>query len=174
MKKVKTIEEQRIEILEDVLKHIDAGRIKAKPLVVLAYDKIRPERGNLKTILKKYSRKKKVCNVCQRGALLFASVWKNNNLNIKHWSDNSEFTQGCLLGTASLYDETDHGKYLNKLFPIHQQQLMETAFEGRYHEYHLSGDYASCIFFYNKYKKPLTRMKAIVNNAIKNGGIFKP
>jgi len=56
--KEKTIEQKRIEILKDVLKHIEAKRIKAENLVMLAYDVPFLETGDLQRILKKYSKKK--------------------------------------------------------------------------------------------------------------------
>lgn len=96
--------------------------------------------------------------MCQRGALLFASVWKDNNLEIKNWTSNSNNPQ-CLLGIATENedDKTSHSRYLDELFPVHQQRLMEHAFEGRFHEYSLTWEErGNCrYYFFENTKNPL-------------------
>jgi len=169
--KEKTIEQKRIEILKDVLKHIEAKRIIANNGRVLRYDDCKLEDGDLQAILKSQNKKKKQCKVCQRGAILFASVWRNNNLSVKWYGSEHPY----LNGIAGERDAT-HLTYLNELFSIEQQMLMERAFEGRFHMAHLSYKQINeCDRnFYYKYKNPIARMKAIVRNAIKNGGVFIP
>ncbi|MES2628278.1 MAG: hypothetical protein V4616_04845, partial [Bacteroidota bacterium] len=72
-------------------------------------------------------------------------------------------------------DSESHEKYINELFSIEQQRLMERAFEGQFHSIMFTREELdACDHFYNRYSDDTERITAIVKNAIKNGGIFIP
>lgn len=169
--------EKQIEILKDVLKHIKAGRIIGDTDNVLAIPANCTFNPDLKKYLKNVSKEKKICKVCQRGALLFASVWKDNNLVIQE----DEYYQNIFNNSFNIINNItgkigfNRIKYLNNLFSVKQQMLMERAFEGNYHGNKLNEEQLSkCDTFYSLYPNSTERIVAIVKNAIKNNGTFKP
>lgn len=164
-------QKERVSILKDTLKHLMAGRI--NPLVNNLM--IFPERVahgcELQTVLKKFSREKKPCKVCQRGGILYSMIWKNNEFR-KSATDSS--LDGSLASSYSLEND-----YLEKLFSRLQLAMMETAFERGFNEYFLeseqTGLHGKCVGFKPKLKKgSRVLFKAILNNAIKNNGEFRP
>lgn len=175
--KTKTIEEKRIEILKDVLKHIKSRRILgSKGKAVLQFDTEEDiSECDLQKVLKSMSRNKYVCKVCVRGGLLYSAVWKNNNLSVE-WKTHNLFSgkTNTLRGIAGSEDD-EHEKYINELFSKEQQKLMERAFERQFHIDNLTvEELDACNEFHDKYPNDTQRITAIVKNAIKNGGIFIP
>ena len=175
-KKLTKKEQKRVEILKDVLKHIKAQRIVAQCQVIIKYNDIVPkEEENVQKILKNMSKKKERCLVCARGALLFSSIWKNNEFykkfEIDGWSGDS------MLGKGTAEDKTEENGYLEKFFDKNQLAMMETAFEGKFNNSILnSKDWESCNDFNRKnyHLDDTERLEAIIKNAISNRGTFIP
>jgi len=103
------------------------------------------------------------CRVCALGSLMLSEVRHTNNL---------KFSQ-----VAGMLDYEYEGHRLNKVFSETQQKLMELAFEGGLGYF----DAYDCVSekvqeriesFYEKYPDDADRLRAILQNVIKNGGKF--
>ncbi len=159
-------QKKRIEIAKDALKHLKAGRIAPWKGAVMVLPQA-PEghyfEVELQPVLKELAKKGRECLVCQRGALLYAHVYKNDNFCLPGINSNSF---GSFVSDTTTRD-TDHTLLL-QFFSEDQLSMMERAFEGE-----ISGKtHPECIAFYKKYESPRNRMKAILNNIIKNNGTF--
>jgi hypothetical protein len=109
------------------------------------------------------------CNCCALGASLLSTVKYKNTLKIEdlygYNEKNSQFT-----------------KMLDSIFTTKQQALIEASFEDGLHlqanltkGFRLSEkDYEKCRDFYKLYNDPEDRLIGIMNNIIKNKGVFKP
>ncbi len=190
----KTKQQRRLEVLKDALKQLRAKKIIANTGSVfnsLNYELDESCDANPDTdaqeIIKKLlkTEKKPICKVCARGALLISTIHKENNFKIDH-----------LFSTEGSFDENyNENQRLLKLFSKEQLCLMENAFEvediGDINYYNPSwnskGDFYGInyehlsdkkallsVSFGKKYKKPNDRLEAILKNAIKNNGLFKP
>ena len=163
-------EKQRILILKDALKYIQIGKFKPNTGIVIdlghkMFQEVRQE-DQFQSVLKKFTRskKQKPCDVCERGALLCALVLRDNKFPISSISG---------IGTAS--EPSENNKRLQEVFEMEQLAMMETAFEGAYNFFLLDFDlHAKCCRFGNKYETYKGKAKAILQNAIKNKGIFTP
>lgn len=163
---------KRMVILKDALKHLHSKKMLAETGAVMCIGAtLRDLRGGwteqyidetqLQDLLIQHQGN---CHVCQRGALLFAYVWRNNK-----FKTNSRL----LLETAGR--ETRDDILLQKFFSLEQLMMMERAFEGRFHELDLSElQKIQCSNFYSKWFNTTDRMGAILENAIRNWGIFHP
>jgi hypothetical protein len=160
-------QEKRIVILKDALSHLKAGRMRAHKGSIIKIDD-----GNFGTGIQKFCGielqqviKSNPCRVCQRGAILFSMVWRMDNYII----DETD------MGVRVSESEATPNKFVEQLFMQKQLAMMEAAFEGDY-GYGLTEDVLhKCFRFYdNHYGAPEDRMEAILKNAIKNKGIFKP
>jgi hypothetical protein len=160
--------EKRIVILKDALKHLRAERIHADGGFVMRVDDTNYtelQSCDLQSLIK--ARK---CTVCQRGALLFAMVYRSDNfiVDLTKTKLGSNGSFGGYHGDDKLIDP-----FLEKLFSVDQLKLMETAFEGSYWHFGL-GSSDSARAFGGRFHNNQDRMEAILKNAIKNKGIFKP
>lgn len=156
--------EKRVQIAKDVLLQIEAKRIKpqagvyiqAKVKNTFAFgkewdDPIINEKEQVQDTLKNAT-----CDACALGSMFICAVDRHDRLRIKNLNTfavsaypkdkNAEIE----LGGSDMYD------YLSKFFSSDQLVAIEDAFEGDYKD--ISSD-----------KK---RLKAIMNNIIKNNGKF--
>lgn len=165
--------EKRIVILKDALKHLKADRIRADIGHVL---KIQGDICDFKgEELQAVLKKQKTCTVCVRGGMLFSMVWRLDKFKLG-------VNTSTLRGTAGEGSQDD--KYLRKIFTINQLMMMERAFEGQYHDRreftyvtgmpYLPNDVADKCKRFCYGRSPHERFEAILKNAIKNKGIFKP
>jgi hypothetical protein len=167
--------EKRIVVLKDALKHIKSGFLRPTRGVVvrignlLTSDQVENLENNenqLKPILKK-ALKEKSCEVCQRGGLLLSLVMRDNSFKV------------CQLESSGLSTEDNNtNTRLQDVFSEKQLAMMETAFEKQYNDRLLGFDlYNKCVRFSEGTGFEFDseeRSIAILKNAIKNGGIFKP
>jgi len=164
------IKAKRMLILKDALKHLHSKRMEAQCGCVINIKRVEevyglfgklPEDTQLQDLLVKHQGD---CYVCQRGALLFSYVWRVNKFK----------TNTTLLG--GIAGSGHHGdSLLQKLFPLKQLMLMETAFEGNFHQKELTEEELNaCRNIFFKYPTSHLRMEAILKNTIRNNGVFKP
>lgn len=169
MKKRLTKAQKRMMILKDALKQIKIGFLKPEKAGICNLPNIKNAKDNAdgQTLLKKLKRNKKNCMVCARGALLLTSVLKFNKL-----------TWGDLIAVDNYEGSFEEGSItdgrLMSFFSAEQLMMMETAFERQHNEYELGKLAYDCWAFYDKYSHPRRRLIAILENAIKNNGIFTP
>ena len=164
-----TKREKRIVILKDALRWINTGVLDMTHGIVASIDipdTAKPE-DQLQPVLQEIFKKKGSCSVCQRGAILLSLVARDNDFRV------------CDLERSGIASEEGaSNNRLEKLFSRKQLAMMETAFE-KDHNREFLGEalFQKCLLFssFKKFKYSETnRAKAILKNAIKNGGIFKP
>jgi hypothetical protein len=198
----KTKKERRIAVLKDAVKQIKLNNIIGSTgdvvkINIRELDPCTPKNSEVeaKPLLTEFFKKKgaKVCNVCARGALLVCTVHKENDFLLSDFEN--------IVGAFDKNSSVDIR--LMKLFSEKQLILMENAFEISNYLSDLENDslitidfdeidvdYTSysinsneglteremekTILFGSKYENDSDRLLAIFNNAIKNGGIFKP
>ena len=183
---MKTIEERRLDVLNDAITQIRANKIIAQPGVVVEIPFEATDRTEAKPVLEEFFKKEQAipCDACARGTLLLCTVHKENNFLLSDFNlIRGPFKHGSVVDNR-----------LAELFSEEQLIMMENAFEvencesreyfdeddypedyyGINHEY-LDEDLArECVEFGLKYSDANERLLAIFENAIANGGEFKP
>lgn len=180
--KRKTKGERRIEILKDALSQIKANKYKVtNGTYVELSPALEQIRRNI-TGLSFYSREdisakeclltskdKKPCKVCAKGAIFLSLIRKENKVMM-----------------SKIYDGDVREESSNKLFGEANLNRMEAAFEKWYYKDNDRVAYGSfsdiytnkrdetIVNFVKKHPKSEDRLIAIIKNAIKNDGIFKP
>lgn len=180
MKTIKklTKPERRIAILKDALAQVKRGYYISTCGSVWDLDGILDKKEeklykgkDLQKVLTLEFLKQNNCEVCQRGALLLSTIRKENSFKVEYIEDLSDVDNG------SFDPESKGDKRLLKLFSAEQIAMMESAFEGCFfnNEIHTNCHKLSkAIEFGELYKEARERQIAILKNAIKNNGIFKP
>lgn len=160
--------QKRMLILKDALAQIKLQFLKPAHMGVCDLKYFDDETGNgAKEILQKFKTENDACYVCARGSLLLAGVMRFNKFSV------DDLTTAEHDGS---YDEdsiTD--TKLKSWFSPKQLMMMETAFENSYNDIELGEDlWIRCADFGLRYRSPKRRLIAILENAIKNKGEFKP
>jgi hypothetical protein len=145
-------EEKRIVILKDALALIKGGSLKIDACTVLSFPGLHQMKystegfqKDLKSFLETFLKEGGKCTVCERGALLVATVLRDNRFLISDVEEGGTFSEGS---------STD--KRLMEIFDANQLALMEC-------ELMASGS--------EENERP--KAIQILENAIKNKGIFK-
>ncbi len=178
--------EKRVAIAKDVLKHLEAKKIKPTSGTY-----VNPDLSN-KTLKNKFSGRmiKDVqlqevysnvnsCKVCALGAMFFCAVKVANNLNIQqHWQTsvstkilNREVENTIYYKDMGYSQSESVFKYMKRFFTKHQLDLIETAFE----RFCLKSNNTNVLKAIEMFKPEVSlhnRMKAIMQNIIKNKGTF--
>lgn len=182
-------EKQRIAVAKDVIAQIKAKRYKPAHKGYVKFldgnfdiiDAAKDTSEDLQTCIPKL----KECAVCARGAIFLSTVKIDNSFSV----DNVNYTWNGVYEV----EEEDIEERLKLIFGD-QQYLIEYAFEG----WDSSGQFANqfqdssghflsntlemlyddlestAVAFHKKYKSPSDRVIAIMENIIKNDGLFKP
>jgi len=160
-KKTETRAEKRVAIAKDVISKLNKKRYEAEQGVYCAAKDIiwpEDEHTEIQTMLKG-----KKCNVCALGSLFVSAIDKYDKLM---------FDDPTFDGINSRNDT-----YLKRFFSGPQLDLMESAFE-RDHMGVDSYDYTptktAAVAFGCRYDFPDARLRAIMNNVIRNDGKFIP
>ena len=145
---------QRIAIVKDVIDQVRAKRFIATCGTYVSFG------ARDLTLGAKLLLEQQACRVCGIGSLFVSKCLKMNNSNIH-------------------YQTGDIHKDLADFFSIRQLELIESAFEVSYFHYGVfyigkEEKTKSAIGFGQKYNNPEDRLVAIMENVVKNCGIFKP
>jgi hypothetical protein len=156
-------DKKRIAIAEDVLLQLKLKKYNVESGIYcdlhnINTDKIAESSSNLQLLIKE---KGNNCNVCAMGALFMSKVNKGDKCTIKQ------------------YENIESDKIVNNLKGIFSEKELRSI------EFAFEGDDIISIFndnvveekhinFYNKYGDTTSRLKAIMNNIIKNKSYFKP
>ncbi len=119
------------------------------------------------------------CKVCALGAMFFCAVKVANNLNIQqHWQTsvstkilNREVENTIYYKDMGYSQSESVFKYMKRFFTKHQLDLIETAFE----RFCLKSNNTNVLKAIEMFKPEVSlhnRMKAIMQNIIKNKGTF--
>ena len=171
----------RLAIAQDALKYLEAGKFILETNVWLESSKKKDvfteEDVQKKRDLRIALRRTPKCRVCALGAIFAATVLKHDALSCANLvvddprGDNGSFEGPNGWGTIVAY--------LEKFFSNDQLILIEMAFEGsqghayRTCRYELDGDLEEmALGFFEEYKSPKNRMIAILQNIIRNRGVF--
>lgn len=183
--------QQAVLLAKDVIEQVKANKYKAKqnyyiklPKSFLTkYSGEEHEDKELQAVLPEI----KTCEVCARGALFLSHVKIMDNFSLGEL--NPSYKNGDTDVDADLTAERVTA------FSPFQQSLIELAFEGNevYNEFVRAFDidadsdmqyeaieYAkksledACLRFYKKYRNSNNRLIAIMENVVKNKGVFKP
>jgi len=177
LKKKKTISERRVEIAKDALAQLLAEKYKATTgtytrlnddFIDEIYDLDFNQEDAKKYLLKLNPN----CEVCAKGAIFLSTIRKENNTTLAQLLKGKEYIE----------------ENAAKIFGKENLDRMEAVFEGWFYytddsedrEYTSIRQYYNTFDkevydFYNKYESSSTdRLKAILENVIKNRGIFKP
>lgn len=166
----KTIEQRRLAVLKDAVAQLKADRYLASIGHVFRLFDLTKLSGNASCEARPILRKNVQCEVCARGALLVSRIRLEN-----------EFKVGDLRSVYGAYNQdgkTD--SYLSYLFDREQLALMENAYEinsvypGINHKVLPFEAASESLSFGFRYRDRKERLLAIFQNAIRNGGIFKP
>lgn len=114
----------------------------------------------LRDSLKDLVNPEKPCQVCARGALLLSSISKFNNYSLE-----KAYAGGL---DSNARDVTA------RIFGKKNSELMENFFENNSVNDETSEEGAKREIFREKYPDETDRLKAILRNAIRNNGTFKP
>ncbi len=172
----KTIKERRIEVLKDALLQVKNKLYKVErrtyvllsPTLQSIQNDITFERSKDLSAQECLLKDKKPCTVCAKGAVFLSLVRKENKVKMSVLDDND------------VREEKS-----NKLFGQKNMDRMEAAFEkyiymdsdGGLSSYSNGGERKKDVVMYNfvkKYPNTKDRLIAILKNAIRHDGIFKP
>lgn len=110
------------------------------------------------------------CRVCALGSIFVSGVRLHNNLKLSALKDSSDKTVSEYVGAY---------KIPKRYFSAKQLALIESAFEretmsgfGMYEGYISTEEFMRAIEFGERYKRPARRLRAIMENVIKNKGKF--
>lgn len=169
---------QRVAVAKDVLKQLAAKFYKAKRGDYFVFSGLKkdintPPKG-LDTLFADLKKGGASCEVCGIGSVFASMTILGNKSNC------SEFSLEQIHDGRSMSDSTMRHK-LNKVFSEKDRVLIEAAFEK---DGELAKDNEGCfeipenldkaVEFGKKYKSDSGRLKAIMNNIIKNKGEFIP
>jgi hypothetical protein len=190
----KTKGERRIAILKDVLQQLKLEKFKATNGTYVSLPKILREKTyeepelDAKTALLNCQGS---CSVCAKGSIFLSQVRKENQVKLEEldW-DMEDASNKATKRVVNLFG----GNNLNRIeaaferWPYITEQYEDEVFinytsdstHTKWNEF--SGYYETInnkrdekiVKFYNRYPDKTDRLKAIVRNAIKNNGIFKP
>lgn len=159
----KTKAQQRVIIAKDVILRISLGKIKPKTRVFCRLPNIfkGEENYDLKSFVLSKTRS---CEACAKGGLFMSFVGINNN-----FTRQGHYLSSCM--------DSDSMKALSTIFSKKQLAMIETAFEkttsfGTSDTSSYEDDKSEA--FGAKYDSPKKRLKAIMQNIVKNKGTFKP
>lgn len=163
---------QRVEIAKDVLEQLDAKYLIAKPGNYVDY-RLTLNSHDDEQEIKEALDKRKSCTACGIGSLFVCTVKKFNKIKFGDLS----------YGTGSSISQDDIHSYMGKYFTSFELYKIEAAFErtGSLHEFmwntpkYRALEKAANYFnnFNGEKLKPNERLKAIMNNIIKNNGVFR-
>ncbi len=164
---VKIVNRKGLELAKDVIAQLRYQKIQS-----CAYLRATPAFENLRNdkptdSAQKHMKVIRECSVCAKGALVVAFVKKFNNVTL----DNLEETAG---------DQYELANLLDGFFTIDELNLIEAVFEGdsSFADSVIDGDdeLESLDYhaFADKIDKPKQRLRLIMENIVKNGGVFKP
>lgn len=168
--------EQRVAIAKDVIKQLDAEFYKAMSGTYFESNiEVPASEVQFQKLLKKAKKEGEVCVVCAIGSCFTSAVSLGDSFKVD--SDNeSPYVDGIYLSAEDMRSEL-----LNKVFSKKQQNLIEQAFEGVDNNWADDADFVDCtvssataIAFGEKYRDVTERLRAIMENIIKNKGTFKP
>lgn len=164
-----TKKEARIRVAKDVLKWLKLGELSLIPGEYLS-DNLNnlPEAGCAKANIEKL----KTCNVCALGAMFLGQIDIFNKIQIEDVFRYDYKKNLCVR------DEVMREK-LKDIFDINQQCLIECAFEiddrsGQDDDTVTEEQIENAKAFGAQYIRPRQRLQAIMENVIKNKGVFKP
>jgi hypothetical protein len=107
------------------------------------------------------------CNVCALGGLFMSCTNFNNNTLL----EDLDFASSEL---GDLIEEVKLSNKLNKIFSVKQLKLIEVYFEGNDGYFYENREYDTVKAFYIKYPSDKKRLQLIMENIVKNDGIFVP
>lgn len=158
----------RLRVLRDAKKQLQLGFYKtdsggvtnATYKLDLGKDEV-----ELQPLLKALRKTNRPCSVCARGSLFLSTVTLDNKCKIGVDSnvDNGSYDDHSIVDTR-----------LKKLFTRTQLIMMEAAYEKQFGEGINPRLREKAITFGYSYHNSTGRLIAIISNAIKNNGIFKP
>jgi len=156
--------QKRVQIAQDVIKSLNAGKLVAEQGVYVARNRPTKMLGTdlfdeeivceLDTVLEKIPK----CNVCALGGLFVEAVKRYDKIKTDEIS-------------AGPWQNELH-YYLKKFFSIDQLKMIEDAFESEGPNIYY-GNHKALVFCHT-IKKPRDRMLKIMNNIVENNGTFKP
>lgn len=159
-------EERAVALAKDVLAIIGAKRVKVD---TGSYIRMADVKGNVKDDAKKVLSRQRDCEVCAKGALLFAKITARNNATLRdiggrQYNKVVEISPGseeCVDAVSDAFDaDTCH--------------RIEAAFEGCFHwaTNDEGGSFKGAVGWQKKYVSPRSRLIAIMKRVIKNNGSF--
>ncbi len=186
---MKVTDQQKLQVAvaKDVLKWIKPSKVRSGYGYV-----VNNKQGSCSILAGKDSKKvakklQKECTVCAKGAMFIALVGMKNFFDFN--LVNYKISVGEFYTDYYRSISLEHDKFIGRLsdvFSRNQLDLIENAFEFTPEDTYEGGDndeekYGTSeqpkLNAYKlgaKYKKDITRLKAIMNNMIKNKGTFKP
>lgn len=167
--------QKRVAIAKDVLEHLDAEKITARSLIyvepIITKEVAEKFGGRSLKRLQVSSVYKEVekCEVCALGAMFFCAVKVANHLTVDKLFDSG--TWGYYPRFRAL--NRDVFWYMKKFFSEEQLTLIEYAFENFYggsKAYATNEEDLASLMYIGR--PPSERMRAIMQNIIKNKGTF--
>lgn len=163
---------RRVAVAKDVLKQLRTKKYIAMTGVYISFDNIKDERdseGDVIDVFEEgvYANKdlqeilpELICTVCAKGAILASRVNLFNE---------------CELDKDIDFDN-EAGEVAEEVFGLKQATLIEAAFEGwdACNADVTREEGIKCKALIAKYPKSLNRMRVIMNNIVRNKGVFKP
>ena len=168
-KKLTAKAKKAIRVCKDVIANLRSRKLQAAQGIYVSQDvsdaitEIDQDEVSLQKVLKKWLKPRRQCQVCALGSLFISKVDRYNKCNVSPWDVLSPYG-------------IEFNKQLSEIFSREQQSMIESAFETEPGEKYWDPECAigKAIEFGAKYKNPTTKLIAIMNNIIKNGGTFKP
>lgn len=165
--------QQRILIAKDVLERLDKKNYIAKSSVWVKFPASQEEVDKRLQVCDILDQKK--CECCALGSILLSEISFNDHYTLKGGDSFNKDTFFISLD--------DRQQELLKIFSRYQLVLIEIAFEngmGNYRFHNLPNNqkyrklYQNAIDFYDIYPEVEARLRAIMNNIIRNKGTFIP
>lgn len=170
--------EKRVQIARDVIAQLNSKRLIAEAGLWLTADAGLFNEKDIKSDpeVKDLLSKVKECRGCALGGMFMCAVERANKLKFSQLECGKNFEpEYDDIGDEAI-SMNDTFSYMKKFFTQHQLELIEAAFEqgvgvvyGRG-----TGPFNQAVDFANDIDDPSIRMRLIMENIIKNKGIFKP
>lgn len=187
--KLTPTEEKRVVILKDALAQIKIGaydvrssngfvvndELEGKIILLCEISDVISDKGKkeeFKTFIDRMINKKKPCEVCAKGALFLSSIRKFNNVSLASLEDES-LNDMADVKTRRIFGDTNADlmeEYFEHDFDSYLASLDDEEVKSEYYD----EDEVKKNNFAGKHRDDDSRLIAIIENAIKNKGTFKP
>lgn len=175
----------RVKIANDVLSQLTAGNLTPQTGTWLAFNEFdlcelvaeeADKVGQIPSAICKIVKAAGGCEACALGAIFMSAIRKGRSCGDFSIRDEEWSAHGALELQDHIFTKLDPSP-LTKYFPVRMLQQIENCFEGGGGVHSVSIDAMDGVIaelYHETFCGDRERMRAIMNNIVRNGGNFKP